>query len=104
MSNSLTYLPKKLLFVILFKDNKMLKFGINEFDKRLKGFKHDDAILIGIGSRSSSPVRIIRDINRESSIKKIYPIGEGAGYAGGITSAALDGLKTAILIAKGETK
>lgn len=81
-----------------------LKFGINEFDKRLKGFKHDDAILIGIESRSSSPVRIIRDNNREASIKKIYPIGEGAGYAGGITSAALDGLKTAMLIAKGEIK
>lgn len=81
-----------------------LKFGINEFDRRLKGFKHDDAILIGIESRSSSPVRIIRDKNREASIKKIYPIGEGAGYAGGITSAALDGLKTAILVAKGDMK
>lgn len=78
-----------------------LKYGIKEFDKKLKGFNYDDAILIGIESRSSSPVRMIRDDNRQSNIKGIYPIGEGAGYAGGITSAALDGLKTAILIAKG---
>ena len=49
-------------------------------------------------SRSSSPVRLVRDENRESNIKGIYPLGEGAGYAGGITSAALDGLKTAIMI------
>ncbi|MBQ9124989.1 MAG: hypothetical protein IJY14_04770, partial [Acholeplasmatales bacterium] len=77
-----------------------LKYGIKEFDKRLKGFNYDDAIIIGIESRSSSPVRIIRDENRMSSFKGIYPIGEGAGYAGGITSADLDGLKTAILISK----
>ena len=77
-----------------------LKYGIKEFDKRLKGFNYDDAIIIGIESRSSSPVRIIRDENRMSSFKGIYPIGEGAGYAGEITSAALDGLKTAILISK----
>ena len=75
-----------------------LKGGILEFDKKLKGFNHDDAILIGVETRSSSPVRLVRDENRESNIKGIYPIGEGAGYAGGITSAALDGLKTAIMI------
>ena len=75
-----------------------IKYGIKEFDKKLKGFNNPDAILIGIESRSSSPVRILRDENRESSIKGIYPIGEGAGYAGGITSSALDGLKTAIFI------
>ena len=75
-----------------------LKYGIIEFDKKLKGFNNPDAIMIGIESRSSSPVRILRDENRESSIKGIYPIGEGAGYAGGITSSALDGLKTAIKI------
>ena len=55
--------------------------------------------MIGVETRSSSPVRLLRDENRESNLKGIYPIGEGAGYAGGITSAALDGLKTAILIA-----
>ena len=75
-----------------------LKYGIVEFDKKLKGFNNPDAIIIGVESRSSSPVRILRDEERESSIKGIYPIGEGAGYAGGITSSALDGLKTAIKI------
>ena len=78
-----------------------LKGGIKEFDKKLKGFAYDDGILIGIESRSSSPVRIKRDENYETSIKGIYPVGEGAGYAGGITSAALDGLKVAMKIAKG---
>ena len=76
-----------------------LKLGIKEFDKKIHGFNNPDAILIGIESRSSSPLRILRDKDtHESNIKGIYPIGEGAGYAGGITSAALDGLKTAILI------
>ncbi len=75
-----------------------LKVGITNFDKKLHGFNYPDAILIGIESRSSSPVRILRDEFRISSEKYIYPIGEGAGYAGGITSAALDGLKTAIKI------
>ena len=76
-----------------------LKEGIITFDRKLKGFNDPDAILIGIESRSSSPVRMIRDLEtRESSYKGIYPIGEGAGYAGGITSAALDGLLTAIKI------
>ncbi len=81
-----------------------IKTGILEFDKKMKGFNYDDAILIGIESRSSSPVRILRDDNLESSIKGIYPMGEGAGYAGGITSAALDGIKVAMKIAKGEIK
>ncbi|MGM9969030.1 MAG: NAD(P)/FAD-dependent oxidoreductase [Anaeroplasma sp.] len=75
-----------------------LKYGIKEFDKKLNGFNDPDAVLIGIESRSSSPVRIIRNEKRESSIKGIYPIGEGAGYAGGITSASIDGLKTAMTI------
>ena len=77
-----------------------LKEGIVAFDKKLKGFAHPDAVLVGIESRSSCPIRIIRNENRESSIRGIYPIGEGAGYAGGITSAALDGLLTAIKISK----
>ena len=70
-----------------------IKFGIKEFDKKIKGFNDPDAILIGIESRSSSPVRILRNEAYLSSSKYIYPMGEGAGYAGGITSAALDGLK-----------
>ncbi len=78
-----------------------IKSGILDFDKKLKGFNNPDSILIGIESRSSCPIRILRDKNGESSIKGIYPIGEGAGYAGGITSAALDGLKAALKIVNG---
>ena len=72
-----------------------LKEGILEFDKKIKGFASDEAILAAIESRTSSPVRIVRDDNLESSIKGIYPSGEGAGYAGGITSSAMDGVKVA---------
>ncbi len=79
-----------------------LKVGLNEFQKKINGFADPDAILVGIESRSSSPVRILRDENREASFKGLYPIGEGAGYAGGIMSAALDGLLTAIKIAEGK--
>lgn len=72
-----------------------LKEGIIEFNKKIKGFASDEAILAAIESRTSSPVRIVRDDNLESSIKGIYPSGEGAGYAGGITSSAMDGVKVA---------
>ncbi len=75
-----------------------IKEGIEQFNHKLKGFYDPDAILIGIETRSSSPVRILRDANKKSSIPYLYPIGEGAGYAGGITSAALDGLRTAMQI------
>ncbi len=72
-----------------------IKKALPEFDKKLKGFAHPDAIMTGVESRSSSPVRIQRDNNYESNIKGIYPIGEGAGYAGGIISAAVDGIRIA---------
>lgn len=72
-----------------------LKEGIVLMDKKIKGFADYSAVLTGPETRSSSPVRILRDDNFESSISGIYPSGEGAGYAGGITSAALDGIKTA---------
>lgn len=72
-----------------------LKNGIPGFGARIKGFDRPDAVLSGIESRTSSPVRILRNDNMESSVKGLYPCGEGAGYAGGITSAAMDGLKTA---------
>ena len=74
-----------------------LKDGIIEIDKKIKGFNDPDAILTIVESRSSSPVRILRT-NYESNIKGCYPIGEGAGYAGGITSSALDGIKCALTI------
>ncbi|TCT17067.1 hypothetical protein EDC18_101363 [Natranaerovirga pectinivora] len=77
-----------------------LKEGIQAFDKKIKGFARQDAILSGVETRTSSPVRIHRDDNFESNIKGLYPCGEGAGYAGGITSAAMDGIKTAEAIFK----
>ena len=77
-----------------------IKEAIPYFDKKIKGFAHDDAILLGIESRTSSPVKILRDHNYESSILGIYPIGEGAGYAGGITTSAIDGVKMALVFAK----
>lgn len=80
--------------------NESLKEAINNFDKKIKGFAKEDTLLAAIESRTSSPVRILRNEFLESNIKGIYPIGEGAGYAGGITSAAIDGLKAAEEIAK----
>lgn len=69
--------------------------GINAFGNKMKGFNRKDAILTGIETRSSAPIRIIRNEEMESNIKGLYPCGEGAGYAGGIMSAAIDGLKVA---------
>ena len=73
-----------------------LKEGIKYFDTKLHGFANPDSILTGMETRSSSPVRILRDENLVSNINGIYPCGEGAGYAGGIMSAAVDGIKCAI--------
>lgn len=82
---------------------KTLKEGLRDFDKKIKGFANPDSILTGVETRSSSPVRIIRDENCMSNIKGIYPCGEGAGYAGGIMTAAIDGIKCAIqILEKGE--
>ena len=65
------------------------------FSKAIPGFDREDAILSAIESRTSSPVRISRDEEFLANISGIYPCGEGAGYAGGITSAAMDGMKVA---------
>lgn len=73
--------------------------GVHAFGKKINGFDRYDCLLSGVESRSSSPIRITRDATFQSNIKGIYPCGEGAGYAGGITSAAMDGLKTAEAIA-----
>ena len=70
-----------------------LKEGINNFERKIKGFRRDDAILLGVESRTSSPVVIVRDDDFISNIKGIYPCGEGAGYAGGITTSCIDGIK-----------
>lgn len=69
--------------------------GIKAFDKKIPGFARGDALLSGVESRTSSPVRIVRDKELVSSVRGLYPCGEGAGYAGGITSAAMDGIKAA---------
>lgn len=73
-----------------------LKEGILYFDTKLKGFANPDSILTGLETRSSSPVKILRNKNFVSNINGIYPCGEGAGYAGGIMSASVDGIKCAI--------
>lgn len=74
--------------------------GMTQFGKIIPGFDDDFCILAGVESRTSSPVRIPRNSECESEIKGLYPCGEGAGYAGGITSAAMDGLAVAEAIAK----
>ena len=78
--------------------SETLKKGIAAFDHKLKGFADPDAILTGVETRTSSPVTLTRNEKLMSSIKGIYPCGEGAGYAGGITSAAVDGIKVALQI------
>ena len=72
-----------------------LQQGIERMDHKIRGFADKDVLLSGVESRTSSPVRISRDEEFRSSIPWIYPCGEGAGYAGGITSAAMDGIKVA---------
>ncbi len=75
-----------------------LKQALPYFDHKIKGFNDKDSLLTAIESRSSSPVTIKRNEFMLSSDDQIYPIGEGAGYAGGITTAAIDGIKAAIKI------
>jgi uncharacterized protein len=77
-----------------------IREALPAFDNQIKGFAMDDAILTGVETRTSSPVRIKRDENFQSiNIKGLYPAGEGAGYAGGILSAAVDGIEVAEAIA-----
>ena len=80
--------------------NRALLEGIAGFDRKIHGFAHENSILSAVESRTSSPVRIVRNEQMESTITGLYPCGEGAGYAGGITSAAVDGLKIAEVIRK----
>ena len=69
--------------------------GISLIDRRLRGFALPDAPLTGVESRSSSPLRILRGADLQASVRGVYPCGEGAGYAGGIMSAAVDGIRCA---------
>lgn len=79
---------------------KTMQEAIADFDKKIQGFADEDAVMTGVETRSSSPVRIIRDENHISSVDGLYPTGEGAGYAGGIVSAAVDGLRVAEAIVR----
>ena len=83
---------------------RRLQQGFRDFDKKYPGFLTNDAVILGVESRSSSPVRIIRDPETLQSVShpNLYPCGEGAGYAGGITSSALDGINAALKICEAE--
>ena len=76
-----------------------LKFGLLRFDRKIRGFASEDAILTGVETRTSSPLRIPRDEKGIAiGFDNLYPCGEGAGYAGGITSAAVDGIRCALSV------
>ncbi|MDR1117207.1 MAG: FAD-dependent monooxygenase [Oscillospiraceae bacterium] len=80
-----------------------LKEGIRRFSNKLSGFDHPGAVLTGIETRSSSPVRILRNDKYESNVSGLIPCGEGCGYAGGIMSAAVDGVRCAEAVLEGYT-
>ncbi len=92
LSSPENYLPKIV--------TKSIKNAILDFDKKIHGFADSGAILTGAETRTSAPIRILRDDKTRIAVgfENIYPSGEGAGYAGGITSAAVDGVRTAIAI------
>ena len=81
---------------------KRLQQGFRDFDRKYPGFLTNEAVILGVESRSSSAVRIVRDPETMESVSTpgLYPCGEGAGYAGGITSSALDGIHAALAIVK----
>ncbi|PKL06458.1 MAG: hypothetical protein CVV53_04190 [Spirochaetae bacterium HGW-Spirochaetae-9] len=80
--------------------SESIKEGVAAFERKIRGFSHPDSVLSGVETRSSSPIRILRDESMQSNITGIYPCGEGCGYAGGIMSAAMDGIKVAEAIAE----
>ena len=81
--------------------NQTLRYGLSSFDQKIPGFAASDAVLTGAETRTSAPVRITRNEQGTAiGFPYIYPCGEGAGYAGGITSAAVDGVKTALAVMK----
>lgn len=75
--------------------SETLALALPELGRKLKGYDDPDALLTGVETRSSSPVRLVRDEHYEANIRGVYPCGEGAGYAGGILSAAADGMRCA---------
>ena len=87
-----TSLPEPIILAI--------REALPEFDKKIKGFAMNDAILTGVETRTSSPLRIRRGRDFQSvNIQGLYPAGEGAGYAGGILSAGVDGIRVAQALA-----
>jgi uncharacterized FAD-dependent dehydrogenase len=77
-----------------------MREALPAFEKQIKGFSMPDAVLTGVETRTSSPIRITRGTNYQSlNVKGLYPAGEGAGYAGGILSAGVDGIKVAEALA-----
>ena len=87
-----TYLPEKVV--------ELLRRGIIDFDRKINGFADPRAVLTGAETRTSAPLRIMRNDKTRlaTGYDNLYPAGEGAGYAGGITSAAIDGIHTAIAL------
>ncbi len=94
------YEPANLREILPEELNQSLIEGIEAFGKKIRGFSEEDALLSGVESRTSSPVRILRGDDCQSSVSGIFPCGEGAGYAGGITSAAVDGIRVAEAICR----
>ena len=80
----------------------VLEQALPLLEKKLEGFSHPDAVLTAPESRSSSPVRILRGTDGQSALRGLRPCGEGAGYAGGIISAAVDGVRCAEALLKGD--
>ena len=78
-----------------------LRDALPLMDRKLRGFAASEGVLTGVETRSSSPVRILRDESLQSALRGLYPCGEGAGYAGGIVSAAVDGIRVAEAVARG---
>ena len=87
MANVAECLPSSLVSAII--------EAIVSWGRKLPGYDREDALVLGVESRTSSPVKIVRDTFFQSNIRGLYPCGEGAGYAGGIMSAAMDGMRVA---------
>ena len=77
-----------------------LRDALPIFDRKVRGFACPEAVLTGVETRSSSPVRVVRGADYQSGLRGVYPCGEGCGYAGGIVSAAVDGIRVAEAIAQ----
>jgi uncharacterized FAD-dependent dehydrogenase len=83
------------------RQNRIFIQAMEEFGRQIPGFDDELTLIAGVESRTSSPVRILRDGHCQSAVKGLYPCGEGAGYAGGIISAALDGVRVAMEVVVG---